>query len=210
MTFPRPHLYLTWGGTSWLAAEIWQCGIRWDRPTLPDQATFDALEPHLIEFHQTAGLITSNAQLSWYKLALILENGRYPEDAEAMLNDLDPVVSGASGAVTYPQVACKVTLRTARRRGRGHVGGFYIPCPAMTPNGLGQNEGYAATAAQVAVDLIDSVSATLEAPAVIGSFLGTGRLEPVTAVTVGSVADTQRKRRNALQEVYSTPLPVNP
>lgn len=210
MPFPRAHLYLTWGGTAWLGNEIWQCGIRIDRPTLPDQATFDALEVHVITLHQAGGLITNNAQLEWYKLAPIGTDGRYPEDAEAMLNDLDPVVSGASGATTYPQIACKVTLRTARRRGRGHVGGFYLPCPAMGPNGEGQSVSYASTASVVAGAFVNDVAETLEAPVVIGSALGAGRLEPVTAVVVGSVPDTQRRRRNALVEVYSTPVPITP
>lgn len=210
MPFPRSHLYLTWGGTAWLGAEIWQVGVRFDRPTLPDQAAFDSLEVPLIEWMQSAGLITSNAQLAWYKLALLLPSGLYPEDGEAMLSDLDPVVAGASSAVTYPQIACKVTFRTARRRGRGHVGGIYIPAPAMTPNGLGQNEGYASLAATVTATLLDDLATIIDAPVVIGSKLGAGRLEPVTAVTAGSVADTQRKRRNALQEVYATPVPLTP
>lgn len=210
MPFPRPHLYLTWGGTAWLGSEIWQMGLRIDRPGLPDQATFEALEPHIIEFHQSPNLISSSVQLAWIKLAPIGTDGRYPEDAEAMLNDLDPVVNGAFGGTTYAQVACKVTLRTARRRGRAHVGGFYIPAPGMTPNGLGVSDSYAANAGIVAADLVQSVIDTLGAPAVIGSKLGAGRLEPVTAVTVGNRPDTQRRRNNAQQETYSTPVVITP
>lgn len=210
MPFPRAHLYLTWGGTAWLGSEIWQMGMRVDRPGLPDQATFESLEPLIIDFHQAAGLISSSVQLAWIKLAPIGTNGRYPEDAEAMLNDLDPVVSGAFGGTTYPQVACKVTLRTARRRGRAHVGGFYIPAPGMTPNGLGVSDSYAGTAGAVAADLVQGVIDALGAPVVIGSALGAGRLEPVTAVTVGNRPDTQRRRSNAIAEVYSTPVVITP
>lgn len=210
MPFPRAHLYLTWGGTAWLDGEIWQCGVRIDRPGLPDQATFESLEPTIIEFHQSPGLISSNVKLSWIKLAPIGTDGRYPEDGEAMLNDLDPVVSGAFGGTAYAQIACKVTLRTARRRGRAHVGGFYLPAPGMTPDGQGFATSYATNASIVAAAMLDDVAATLAAPVVIGSALGAGRLEPVTAVVVGNVPDTQRRRRNALPETYSTPVPLTP
>lgn len=113
--------------------------------------------------------------------------------------------TGTQELALPPQCAIVVSLRTptAGARGRGRM---YLPGPgteSLTDNGRLQGSVRDALAARM-VDFIGNVNSLLT-PQVVGvaSNVG-GFITTVTAVAVGDVVDTQRRRRDALPEGYVT------
>lgn len=107
------------------------------------------------------------------------------------------------------ECAIVVSLKTAvnNRRGRGRM---YLPCPAV--NAL-QNSGRltAGTTTSIADGAEDFLLVTLTAgghdfvPVVASK--ADFALRPITQLKVGDVVDAQRRRRDALSEVYQVRTP---
>lgn len=100
-----------------------------------------------------------------------------------------------------------LSLRTALagRRARGRA---YWPALSVVVQAAGTfSSGFMSAAPTEARNMIvafgDAASATDLRPVVV-SKVGAGQVTPVTQVAIGNVPDTQRRRRNALVETYST------
>jgi hypothetical protein len=148
------------------------------------------------------------ASLFGVKLAAIGTDGRYL--ADAYVYNMPTAVTGGSPNIV-PASSVVVSLRTSETLGRANRGRLYLPYCAMS-------QGVAAATATVTTTntlatagktFIQAVNTTLGITSpgteiVIASKAGTGLNKVPASVRVGSVNDTQRRRRNRLVEVYST------
>lgn len=155
--------------------------------------------------------IITRAQLTEVKVNRIDALGRYA-DNDVHTIPVTPVAAGQASGNLASQLALAVTLRTARERGRGSRGRFYMP-PIGPFASLG-TDGRLTTAqaqqqANSAKALLESINLTywardggLRTGMMVGvaSDIGSGIFEAATRVEVGRVPDTIRSRRSSLSE----------
>lgn len=124
---------------------------------------------------------------------------------------------GTNAAVPFPpQIALVATLTTDKARGYGSKGRMYLPGINHTVTSSGKLDvvNTDAVSGLMATFLYDvNQNANIQGVVVLNSAASVGvpghaaEMNPITGVRVGSVYDTQRRRRNALNEQYSvTPL----
>lgn len=218
MTFPAPYIRMSFGGSTADGNEIWSCGLPLVFQTPPDLPIEDfEFTASVIEDLGTAvnnfigaaaARVPNNTKTEWIKLALIGTDGKYM--TEPVLSELD--WGGSVNAPYSPQDALVVTLVSDIWRGVGKYNRFYLPTagPAGT-NAWKLNATEQAAFAAVAVDFIEALNITLETvpvafPPRVGvvSDTRTGSIRNVQSVMVGQIVDTQRRRRNKLDEAYLT------
>lgn len=222
-----PHLRLQMGG-QFFDSEIWSIGLRlaigngntppsgpvislwqeWTRDNIADIADDCAA------YVEASGSHFSNrAWLDYVKLNVVNEQGRYASEGETVeFRWADQDRPQGTLAPTWPQLSTCVSLLTAVTRGRASRGRFYVPTGAMgVDSGTGrmtQSDAQTMTlAAQTFVNALNNQPGIdVNNPrVVVASALGApGPVRDVTAVAVGDVLDTQRRRRNDLPEVYTT------
>lgn len=218
MTYDRKHFHVTWGGPL-AQSEEWSTGVRFAKlePLTggPDSTT-DELEdvpltllwtPVLDWFTSGNGgsAIGSLAQLSWLKVALLDQSGHYIKDARFL--SFAPVSPPITTTLT-PQDCYVVSLRSDETLGEANYGRMYVPTPGWL---VGQNNGLitevqaasARGAARLMLNLLtDAFRQNVHddyRPAIM-SKKGTGTSKRVSRIGVGRVMDTQRRRRNRLNE----------
>jgi len=113
-------------------------------------------------------------------------------------------------ATVLPQATVVLSLRTPATLGQANYGRMYLPHTygAMTTNTPFMSTTITnaiATAGAAFVDEVNGVFQSITPNGLVSnlSFVGSGTTKEVTRVAVGSVNDTQRRRRNQLPEVYS-------
>jgi len=204
----------------WTTSTSW--GIFGLAPDAPDQAAADAILAKLLAFTVTANVPTSfkallspQAAIEGWRVELRGENERVLSVAEG---NMASQVNGSGSATKTPQDAVVFSLRTstpgARGRGRMYwpalgatIGStFQLTSPTSTLlaadmriwlNAIGtqMNAGYA------------SISSVLTVVASVRSVTAHAN-HNINAIQVGSILDTQRRRRDALLETYvSSPYP---
>jgi len=222
MPYDRRHVLAQWGGTL-PGGEIWSNSIR----LAGDQTGNDAGVPTQGEiiawlqgpakdavaaFHGRADTgIHAQAKLTFLKLNVVDINGHYIEQ-ETHEYVYSPVVPGGSQSVLHPnQCTLVVSTCTAFERGPAHRGRFYLPlCAKALETATGAISG--PEAMLVAVSAATFLSELHDQPGpdpiqadmhvVVMSSVNTGATNRIEAVEVGTVIDTQRRRRNAMTEVY--------
>lgn len=165
--------------------------------------------------------IVDDARLVETKLNRIDSTGHYADNEVQTINVGTPIPGAAAGTLPA-QLACAVTLRTARARGRGSRGRFYLPTLGVlgsldTSGRLSTEQAQnVANGAGFLVDRINTVywarDGGLRTMMMVGvaSNIGAGIFEPATTVEVGRVPDTVRSRRSSLVEdhqVFTVPDP---
>lgn len=209
MAYPRAHSLLTFFGDGYSAQEIWNCTLRLDSTQTPDQAELEAAATAFQALWNDGTLASpSSRRFLGVKWAPQDTQGRYPDGLDAvefLLEDPDPGTTGGG----YPQIALVLSWRTARSRGYASNGRMYVPSAREVSTASGQIDATQADAlAGVAATFINAIAASgVGTPAVMSS-AGAGRIEEITGVRVGRVMDTQRRRRNALDEAYTATVPV--
>lgn len=207
--FDSAHHYVQWGGTL-PGGEEWSCGLRMTPvgagTAVNDPALLTGVAAAVEAFHTSAGTqIGPGAKLTFTKMNAVGVDGHYislltAEHAHAT------VAGGGSGSNTPPnQVALVVTLETGYSRGPAHRGRFYLPLPMITPGSDGRiatgSRDPVVTAATTFLTALNAVSATAKV-GVYSRKDGAPAHRIVTAMSVGRVLDTQRRRRNKLVEAY--------
>jgi hypothetical protein len=196
---------MTIGGDGWNSQEIWQFGWRFDRATIPTSAETDISNAVQTWWGQYGP--SEYVRLTHWKWALQGTDGDYPAGHVPFEHVYVPALAGNStndGA--QPQDTIVLSLRTSRPRGRGHAGRIYPPVRPVNINASGLI-GSVTSLLQSFVTLVTAIQNAVDAPLVVGSELA-GTLRPVTMLRMGQVVDTQRRRRNALPEMY-TDLPIS-
>lgn len=224
MSYDRQHVLMTWGGPL-ATTEQWSCSVHWAAmpdgdPSPPTDVTpgqftelgnqIDEVWARLVTWFQSgnsAAAIGALAQMSWVKLALIGQDGQYAADPH--IHEVPPI-SPPTTTTLPPQCAYVVSLRSGMGLGRANYGRFYVPTPTWL---VGQQGGLAtevqATGARgAAKTMLRGVEADLQMALssirlAIMSNLAFGTTKLVTELGVGRVIDTQRRRRNKLNEAMS-------
>lgn len=209
---------VTFNGSLCEGQEIWSFGMHLAAPDGSDVSSdFDAIDlsAFYVAFNASMigtpdqGLVTG-ATFDSVRAALVDQYGTTVGESKYF----GPFI-GTPGVDTgdyIPQHSIVVTLNTDDRTGRAARGRFYLP----TGYGLPGDDGYLSSAD--VNSLSDSVVAFLNAingvapgdtqlstfsPGVSGQILITPLVNAITSVSIGNVVDTQRRRRNGLQERYS-------
>lgn len=221
MAYDREHGLLVWGGTL-PGDEIWSNSMRmaeteqiigsndaagWDVQELLDHYSTVIKAHHANDSAQ----INTRAKLTWVKFNRVDINGHYIDPTT--YEDLFAPISGAASGSSYPnQVTLVVTFTTAVSRGPANKGRIFTPMPA---SGVDATTGLISTAAAnliagayktfiEALSDVPGVDSDQSPGACVMSKVGSGvRTHRITGVRVGRVLDTQRRRRNALEEDYS-------
>lgn len=220
------HTLVTFGGQlgyggATNTVDRWQCGVRvanWingapvGQVTAPDQyiaLVGPALKTVLTTVTGGYASMASDQSLDFVKVAQIGADGKYAAVAgNPWLWTTGLPVAGGMGRVGPPMQAIRLTWTTANTRGRGHIGGIFVPFVGYA----GWNTSTISAAAQTAyrdwgkailVALHQTTAAdNQEKRPVIASRLA-GTLTPITGVKVGSVIDVQRRRKEQVVETYS-------
>lgn len=210
MAFPE-HYLLQYGGTLYQGQDIWTNNIRFTTGLLDIEGALDDLVTDISNHMQTANSgYSSRTQLEFVKLNKINSLGAYDDPTATHVRELTTPVQGATSSVYPPQVSLCVTLLTDNARGYASKGRVYIPVPS---HGIGSDgkmsSAFAALTATAWAQFMANLGNTpgLDAgnfnPAVVSQVPAGGAINEVTAVQVGTVMDTQQRRRNAFVEVYS-------
>ena len=199
---------LDFGGP--LYADIWQCTLHMEGAGMPTaDAALDDLVTDLSTW-MAASRSASSAALGWVKFNEIDPvSRRYKSATETYERILTTPVKGAVEGNGMPQQTLCISLLTGAKRGLASRGRFYPPATIASLGADGTvNQNTVDAVAQAARTLINSLNnwPGTDTPfngqvVVLG---GNGTTRNVTAVSVGNVMDTQRRRRNKLRESYTT------
>lgn len=220
MAYPYHYLF-SFGGTLLEGKEIWTNNIRFVATGTPEeeydqQAILERLMPVMrtrIAAAAPAQLGYSfGTQLLWGKFNAIGPDGKYASGTETNRVDLaSPGVTGGNSPHSYaPQLSLAVSWGTRRQRGRASKGRIFIPMPVVEPGINGHipaaDRQRVADAWAACLDELNDVAQDVGASRPIAAVVSgvDGSWEPISTVRVGSVLDTQRRRRNALVEAYSS------
>lgn len=220
MAYPYHYLF-SFGGTLLGGTEIWTNNIRFVGGGTPNEeyderaicerlmtalaARFTAGTPNALGY-------SSAVRLQWGKFNAIGSDGKYASQTETVRFDLpSPGVVGPAAPASYvPQIALAISWGTRRQRGRASKGRIYIPMPLNGPGASAQLDSAARQALAnnwaACIDELNDVAQSVGQQRPIAAVVSgvDGSYEPISIVRVGSVLDTQRRRRNALVESYSS------
>jgi hypothetical protein len=207
-------------GSAFGGAEEWSTGF-WlgyaEAPSgSPTQAAADALKTLWQTFFTSAGANISEVyNTEGVKLSF------YPSGSDKVDPGLTvfsyhgtPITGARTGTPQLPpQVAIVATLQSALPRGLAGKGRMYLPGSHMGLDGTGQMDTTAKAGLTTAFQtFIQGVNDSTAIPGeVINASKGRAGLPPapptnafVRSIRIGSVYDTQRRRRNGLQENYTS------
>jgi len=157
----------------------------------------------------TGGRWADYSKLTGLKAAAIGVDGSYVAEPKSI--EFGSVWNG--NTIGNPaQVTTCISMRSGFTLGGGNHGRMYVPhfymsqltASPYTDGGQANTlANGAATCIESWTESINTVSTAPLYPAIM-SQAGAGTAKEITEVRVGNVSDTQRRRRNALNEVYST------
>ena len=209
---------LSFGGE--LYTDIWQCNLHMEgvagwtdifNSSDPNSsAGMDAVGADISKWFRAAN-ITGSAKLNWVKMNEINPlTGAYISQTNTNEKIFPNGIGGSAATGGMPQLSLCISLLTGARRGPAARGRFYPPplgTATISDTGV-VSSAVRVAQATAAATLINDLNnwAGIDAPGslevvVLGK---DGATRKVTQVAVGSVMDTQRRRRNKLREVYET------
>lgn len=207
--FDSPHLYVQWGGKL-PGGEQWTCGFRLRKKSAgvidSGAGLLVGVSAAIVNYHTSASTrLSQAAKLSFVKVNAIGTDGHYSSPGTNQA--LYPDTGGAqTGDPIYPnQVTLAVSLTTGFSRGPAHRGRFYLPLPSQGLLATGVIQPAAAVLVSEATDgLVTAVNAvnTDYEVAIFSRKAGTPGNRKVTGNLVGTVLDTQRRRRRSIAENY--------
>lgn len=213
MAYGQQHFYLTFGGTM-PGPEIWQCGVRYVRQDLNPvvQNTLNVIslsdifdDIAALGWDSAAPSYKTNADtvLKWAKLAIIDVNGQYAHEPEVFQHVGKAGIAGP--ARPWNQDALAVSLRSGETLGRANYGRFYLPTPSYArPNaatGISLGEAQqVATGVSLMLGAIQGEISTVGQSVALAVMSSLGPTKFVRQIAVGTVIDTQRRRRNKVDE----------
>lgn len=224
MAYPWDFTSITMNGTLAGGNEIFSAGFHVDSNAnrVPAAEWRTAWEPIVDDiatrleqlFSHGALRVPADAQLTSVKFAHIGTDGKYLEEAIEVPTN----ASGNLNSGYAPQVAMVSTLVANKFKDPGKYNRFYLP---IATGGIGEGyrlskgytDAYAAQVADALADINGILATGLDpyfAMVAVVSSAGAGHTAPVVEVKVGGVYDTQRRRRNKLNEDYSTSPVVAP
>lgn len=180
----------------------WRVDWAWEGVSKLTKADQEAIAGHALSFWNVLkGYTGGTMQLDWIKLNALLPDGKVFQGANVF--DLKTPVVGTKSSTFYTpaQIAVVASLRTGAR-GPGGRGRMYLPNNAMATS-MGQVDDTARTAVLTGLkQFIENIYAEGPVPAVVNA--GPQTYSSITSVAMGNYLDVQRKRRNAIDETYTT------
>lgn len=217
--YDRKHFRVTIEGTNASDQDVWSTGWR-IAPSLVSEPliNYPAMANTLLDavvaavpafWDSLRSSISNGTELRSVKVAPVDRDGRYIDNMDSVIRDLETPLKGNSTTGTHPpQVAVVASLTTGTRRGNATHGRMYLPLTAVkigsTSFAIAANERQ--TIANAVKKLLnDSLGVISDASLdpVVMSNIGNGTTRTISAVAVGSIADTQRRRRNRFTEEYT-------
>lgn len=183
-------------GGSLAQTEEWSCSMHFDAPNA------DADTAGVVSFVNALGAyFPSNAKAEFYKWNEVAPStGMYadPNNSRTVAINVTP-----GGAIPLPpQCALVLSLLTDNARGPAHAGRIYLPFQGSDNVGA---DGRITAAARDSLLTAGRSAINLLQTALGGSLIVWSQqyqtFHPVTAVGLGRVVDTQRRRRKSLLEV---------
>lgn len=217
--YDRKHFRVTLEGTNASDQDIWTTGWR--------IAPSPASEPIINYSQMSENLLTSvvaasetfwddlkytiakGTRLTSVKVAPVDRDGRYIENLDSVIHDWETPRAGLGDNMVHPpQVSVVASLTTGTRRGNATHGRMYLPLTAIniSANDFTINVNNRQTVANAVVRLLDNslnAIADVSLDPVVMSNIGSGTTRTITTVAVGSLPDTQRRRRNRFTEQYT-------
>lgn len=217
--YDRRHFKVTLEGTNATDQDIWTTGWR-IAPSLVTESTvnYPQMAGRLLEsvtgaaetfWDALRGRIAQGTRLNSVKVAPVDEDGRYIDNMDSVIYDWETPLAGSSGTNVHPpQVSVVASLTTGTRRGNATHGRMYLPLTAVpvTSSDFTINVVNRREIAQAVVGLLDdslTALADVSLDPVVMSNIGSGTTRTITTVAVGSIPDTQRRRRNRFTEEYT-------
>lgn len=204
------RLKVTLSGTTYDGAERFAWGVHLGG--LGSEAVTAAeVQAYAVAVAARVSAITTAAWLNEASTATVYRNVNvqyYFSDGPATLSGAAPITPTKAGASTVsmpPQAARCVSLLTANA-GRRYRGRFYLPSSGASINSAGKSappSGMATSLSQLLAGIASDWPGTADPYIGVYSQAG-GFITPVITVRVGDVIDTQRRRSDALVEVFQT------
>lgn len=216
--YDRRHFKVTLEGTNATDQDIWTTGWRIaPSPASEPIINYPEMANTLLEsvtgaaetfWDAVRGRIAQGTRLNSVKVAPVDEDGRYIDNMDSVIYDWETPLRGASGSAHPPQVSVVASLTTGTRRGNATHGRMYLPLTGIAINGNDFTISVAdrQAIAQAVVGLLDDSLGTIadiSLDPVVMSNIGSGTTRTITTVAVGSIPDTQRRRRNRFTEQYT-------
>lgn len=217
MAFQFKPIRVTISGTSFGGAEVWSTGFYFgkidaDMTTVPVGMSGLIAARWKTFFENVNTQVGNGWKTSQVKSALLNIDGSTNQDSIDYAS-ISPVATGAVTVQFPPQCALVVTLSSQIQRGLGAKGRMFLPgiCSPVDATGKISTANTSSISTQLKT-FFDGVNTDLGAEGkIILASKGRGGLTPapgknayVTGIRLGNVYDTQRRRRNALVETYST------
>lgn len=230
-TYKHSFIKMTLNGSLADGQDIFNCGINLAVNNKTPETEADLLNERLFkayvenrgeaiktstkEFWTNSDMdIPGGVKLEYIKFSLVGQDGKV--STEPAVIDLGSIAGSLSTASYVPQISSVITLQSDKWRDPGKYNRFYLPVAA--PNGNGQwkisdtktkaetTAKYLKTLKATVTDM--DITNTIVPAAVSSSDKIKGNFLPITTVKVGNLYDTQRRRRNAINEQYLS-APVN-
>lgn len=213
------HALLRFGGPSVGGAEQWSCGLRLkhlggDGLEAMRQEAIDTIETVAaicVDYvNDVNAAFNGLVAVEWVKLDVINKaTGKYayPDNPNTFELEAPDTAAGPPGPL---QVAYRVTTRGLYKRGPAARGGWFVPVGAAGVTNVGRistaNAQAMADAAGSFLRNLAEIDSGSGPDAWVPWLFGDGKTGPrdsvIDLVQVGDVYDTQRRRRNELDEVY--------
>lgn len=222
--FADKVVHVTLSGRMLSGAEIWQTGFYMGKAAgeadAPNQAFADNVRDKWLAFWTNG----SNGVSQFYtfeevKCARLDKAGRYDGSDVITSHPAVATAGGSGGSPLPPQVSLVATLIGGSGKGYGGKGRMYLPginFPISNTGHLGTLEAQTIcnnlkTFFQAMYDDANTTDVPVNASKGSTKFLGAGnRSVPINGVRVGDVYDTQRRRRDAIQESYKVSTLIGP
>lgn len=220
MAFFNQHVKVTIFGDMLNGGEIWSTGFRIGTAAEGggnfgvDTGWVDALKPlWQAVFTGATQNFSPRFRTLGIKAGVVQEDGKMDLDTIYTSTYATPIAGGSSGPTFPPQCAIVVSLRAANPVGLGSKGRMYLPGFNAPIDANGQISGTDTN--RLATDMktfLDAAEVATNSPGYVIN-ASQGRVgvpfaapvnRRVTSLRVGSVYDTQRRRRNALVESYAS------
>ena len=216
--YDRRHFKVTLEGTNATDQDIWTTGWRIaPSPASEPIINYPAMANTLLEsvtgaaqtfWSAIQARVARGTRLNSVKVAPVDEDGRYIENMDSVIYDWETPLQGTGSNAHPPQVSVVASLTTGTRRGNATHGRMYLPLTAIAVN---SNDFTISTAERQTIAnavkglLNDSIGAIADVTLdpVVMSNIGSGTTRTITTVAVGSIPDTQRRRRNRFTEEYT-------
>lgn len=221
-----PHVRIAWGGTLGNTAEVWTNSVKYVPSTNAVITAAQAAGAAPAIFNQLGAwmgagsadyisFIGKDAKLSWVKINSINGDG-LQYDGDTNVYETTPVIGGGGDSQFVPfYQTYAISLMTAKKRGRAHIGRIYPPCVVAIPiastgmqdptNALAQAKAFSACLKGINQQMNAQFTAGAVSICSPGNALKNTVpiYTAVTGCTVDTIPDTQHRRTNRLKGVRS-------